>query len=122
MTKAEILATTKELANSLANSQEYRALKDAEAELKAHAAAQIMWEDLEKKQRSCYEPGLSEEEIKTRFEDVQKTFELVSHNPHIRQFLLAQMEFGQLWEEIQKTLAEAIGIKTGKDEPPDEES
>lgn len=123
MARDKILAIAQELASQLADSNEYQSLKQAEAELKAHAAAQIMWEDLEKKQQACQEPGLSQEDLKARFEDLQKTYELVGHNPYIRQFLMAQMELGQLWSEIQKTLAEAIGIKVeGQGEPPDEES
>lgn len=122
MATEKILATAQELARQLADSQEYRALGDAEAELKGHAAAQIMWEDFIKQQQACYEPGITEEEAKARLKDVEKTFELISHNPYIRQFLLAQMEFGQLWDEIQKTLAEAIGIKAEEGEKADEKS
>lgn len=123
MAKDKILALAEELASQLAQSDEYQSLKKAEAELDAHAAAKIMWQDLRKKQQACQEAGLSQEDLKTRFEELQKTYELVSHNPYIRNYLMAQMELGQLWSEIQKLLAEAIGIKMEEQgESQDEES
>lgn len=122
MATDKILATAEELARQLAESEQYAALKKAEAELEEHAAAKIMWEDFLKKQQACYEPGIDEEEAKKRIEEVQKNIELIGHNPYIRQFLMAQMEFGQLWEQIQKTLAEAIGIVAPEGETEDEES
>jgi cell fate (sporulation/competence/biofilm development) regulator YlbF (YheA/YmcA/DUF963 family) len=121
MSREDILALAKDLAEKLAGSDEYKSLKQAESELNAHTAAQIMWQDLEKKQRACQDPGLSQEELKDRYGDMQKTLELVGHNPYIRQLLLAQMAMGQLWAEIHKILAEAIGIKIeGQGESSDE--
>ncbi|HQD39985.1 MAG: hypothetical protein GX766_00715 [Firmicutes bacterium] len=121
MAREEILAIAKDLADKLSNSDEYKALKQAEADVKAHAAAEIMLKDLEAKQKACQEPGLSEEELKKRHDDLMKTLELVSHNPYVSKLLTAQMQLGQLWVEIQKILVEAIGINSERlGEPPDE--
>ena len=63
MAREEILAIAKDLADKLSNSDEYKALKQAEAEVKAHAPAEIMLKDLEAKQKACQVPGLCEEEL-----------------------------------------------------------
>jgi cell fate (sporulation/competence/biofilm development) regulator YlbF (YheA/YmcA/DUF963 family) len=101
-----------ELAKALADSPEYLRLKDAETVVNERQAARIMLQDAQKKQAKLREKYVAGEEIAdAELEDLQKTMELLSFNPYIREFMEAEYAFSELMAEVWQIIGEAVGLK-----------
>lgn len=106
-----IINKARELGKELAQSPEYKAVSKARADVNEHAAAKIMYDDFLKqqgdleKQRAEGKP-LTESQIAS----MQKTYEIISINPYIRDLLMAEYKFAHLMQDVQKALGAEIGI------------
>jgi cell fate (sporulation/competence/biofilm development) regulator YlbF (YheA/YmcA/DUF963 family) len=101
-----------ELAKALAESPEYVRLKEAQAVVEDRQAARIMLQDVQQKQAKLREKYVAGEEITdAEVEDLQKTMELVSFNPYVRDLMDAEMAFSELLSEVWQIIGEAIGIE-----------
>jgi cell fate (sporulation/competence/biofilm development) regulator YlbF (YheA/YmcA/DUF963 family) len=115
--KADIVQLADRLGRALAESDEFRALKEARTQLESHAAAKIMWDDLvareqDLKRRLAAGETISPEEEK----QVAELFRLASYNPYIQRLLEAEYQFTQLVLEVQRVMGQAAGIKLVPDE------
>lgn len=100
-----------ELAKALAESPEYKKLKEAREAIEEHEAAKLMLKDLQKKQEALREKYLSGEDItELEVEDLKRTSELAAFNPYVRQLMEAEFAFSEMMLEVQKIIGEAVGI------------
>jgi cell fate (sporulation/competence/biofilm development) regulator YlbF (YheA/YmcA/DUF963 family) len=100
----------KSLADALKDSNEYRAYQEAKVKVDQHEAARNMLADFRKKQLEIYQKRARGEDIANEAEQIRKLSEIVSLNPYVREFLMAEYQWGQLMESVQKTIAEGLGI------------
>lgn len=101
-----------ELAKALAECPEYLKLKEARAVVEEREAARIMLQDAQKKQAKLREKYAAGEEITDmELEDLQKTMELISFNPYIRDLIQAEYAFSELMGEVWEIIGEAIGLE-----------
>lgn len=106
----------KQLAASLAESEEYRKYRAAKKVLDEHEAAKAMFEDFRKKQLELERKRLSGEKLLEPYEtELKKLTEIIGLNPYVREYLMAEYQFGQLMMEIQRTIADAVGIELPQD-------
>jgi len=108
----EVKAKAEALAEALAQSEEYKAVKEAREELERHEAARIMWRDFRKKQEALESKVLAgetpgEEEVQA----LQQAYQIVALNPYVRKLLEAEVAFAALMAEVQRTLAAAVGVE-----------
>lgn len=116
----QVKRKTKELADALVASEPYKKLQEAREEIAQHQAAQIMLRDLLTKQQALQEKLMrGEHPTEAEMADYEQTAQVVSINPYVRKLLEAEMEFGQMMMEIQRELAEAVGLDLPQ--PPEEE-
>lgn len=102
----------KQLAASLAESEEYCKYRAAKDVLDGHEAAKSMFEDFRKKQIELERKRLSGEKLLEPYEtELKKLAEIVGLNPYIREYLMAEYQFSQLMMTVQKTIAEAVGLE-----------
>ena len=81
-------------------------------------AAKIMLQDLEKKQKRLRERYVSgEQPSEAELEDLQRTMELVSFNPYIRDLLDAEFAFSRMMAEVWEIITEALGLEVPEAEP-----
>lgn len=107
-----------ELAKALAESPEYKRLKEAQTVVQERQAARIMLQDAQKKQMRLREKHAAGEEITdVELEDLQKTMELVSFNPYIRELIEAEYAFSEVMADVWQIIGEAVGL-----EPPEEQA
>lgn len=101
----------KELAEALRESEEYREYQEAKKKVDEHEAAKIMLEDFRKKQLELEKKRLAGEEIpQAEMEKIKKLSEIITYNPYLRDYLLAEVKLQQLMMEIQKIIASGIGL------------
>ena len=101
----------KELAEALVASEEYRKLRDARDEIAKHQAAQIMLRDFLTKQQRLQEKVMrGEQPTEADVAEYEQTAQVVSINPYVRRLLEAEMQFGQVMVDVQRELAEAVGV------------
>ncbi|NLK08325.1 MAG: hypothetical protein GX316_06435 [Firmicutes bacterium] len=101
-----------ELANALAASPEYARLQAAQEEIEERQAAKIMLQDARKKEMLLREKHASGEDIsESELADLQKTVELVSFNPYIRELMEAEYALSEMLMEIWAVITEAVGIE-----------
>ncbi len=101
-----------ELAGALADSPEYARLQAARHEVEERQAAKVMLQDAKRKEtklRTKYANG--EDITEAELDDLQKTLELVSFNPYIRELMEAEYVFSELVMEVWGIIAEAVGIE-----------
>ncbi|NMB26360.1 MAG: YlbF family regulator [Firmicutes bacterium] len=101
-----------ELARALADSPEYARLQAAKQAVEERQAAKIMLEDAKRKEtklRAKY--GSGEDITEAELEDLQKTLELVSFNPYIRELMEAEYAFSETMMEVWEIITEAVGIE-----------
>ncbi len=112
-----------ELAKALAESPEFLKLKEAQAVVEERQAARIMLQDLQEKQRMLRDKHAAGEEITdAELEALQKSMELVSFNPYVRELVEAEYAFSELMAEVWQIIGEAIGLElpSGQPAPEDE--
>jgi len=106
-----------ELANALAESQEYKRLVKARENVAGHESAKIMLRDFQKKQTEIYKARLEGKEITKKQEDeLRKLYEVVNFNPYIRELLEAEYRFAEMISEVQEVISKAIQIEDEEDE------
>ncbi|NLW56185.1 MAG: YlbF family regulator [Firmicutes bacterium] len=105
--KPQVLA--KELANSIRESQEYKAWEAAKKKVDEHEAAKIMLEDFRKRQWELESARISGENVEEKEEEFKKLAEIINYNPYVREFLMAELNLNKMFMEIQKIIASAIG-------------
>ncbi|NMB12987.1 MAG: hypothetical protein GX977_11995 [Firmicutes bacterium] len=106
-----------ELAKAVAESPEYLRLKEAETVVNERQAARLMLQDTQEKQAKLREKYAAGEKITdAELEDLQKTMELVSFNPYIRELLEAEYAFTELMAEVWQIIGEAVGLDMPKAE------
>ncbi|MFS8571539.1 MAG: YlbF family regulator [Clostridia bacterium] len=108
----EIRAKAEALADALANSEVYQAVKAAREELERHEAARIMYRDFRQKQAALEAKVLagenpSDEEVQA----LQQAMQIVALNPYVRKLLEAEAAFAVTFAEVQRILAGAVGIE-----------
>lgn len=123
MISPEIKRRAEELAEALAESKEYKAMKEAADSLERHEAAKIMLRDFRTKQEALQQKIMAgetptEDEVK----GVQAAYELVSVNPYVRRVIEAEATFSHVLAEIQHILAEAVGLQSAESDGSDEET
>lgn len=117
----EIRSKAQALAEALANSDEYKELKEAKEELERHEAARIMFRDFRQKREALERKALSgqtpsDEEIQA----LQQAYQIVALNPYVRRVLEAEVAFAAMMAEVQRILAEAVGIELPEGLQPDQ--
>lgn len=108
----EVRVKAEALAEALAQSDEYKALKEAREELERHEAAKIMLRDFRRKQEALERKMLaghapSEEEL----QELQQAYQIVALNPYVRKVIEAEVAFAATLAEVQRILAAAAGIE-----------
>ncbi|NLY52255.1 MAG: hypothetical protein GX063_05020 [Firmicutes bacterium] len=107
-----------ELAKAITESPEYERLMKAREVVENREAAKIMLQDLEKKQKRLRERYVSgEQPSEAELEDLQRTMELVSFNPYIRDLLDAEFAFSRMMAEVWEIITEALGLEVPEAEP-----
>ena len=104
----------KSLAQALKESLEFRNYQEAKAKVDQHEAAKVMLEDFRQKQMEFYEKRAKGENTAEEAERIRKLSEIVSLNPYVREYLMAEYLWEQLMMEVQKTIAEGIGLDLSK--------
>lgn len=103
----------KQLAKSLAESQEYQNYLQAKQILEGHEAAKTMLEDFRKKQWELERKKISGDKLLEPHEqELQKLAEIIGVNPYVRDYLMAEFQFTQVMMEIQRIISEAVGLQT----------
>lgn len=114
---SEVKAKAEALADALAESKEYAAFKEAREELDNHEAAKIMLRDFQQKQADLQQKVMSgQNPSEAEVQSLQEAYQLVAFNPYVRKVIEAEAAFSEMLAEVQRLLAEAVGI-----EVPDEE-
>lgn len=113
----EVIKKAEALAEALAECEEYEAFKSARDELDEHESAKIMLRDFQRKQAALQQKVLQgRQPTEAEVQSLQETYQLVTFNPYVRKVVEAEAAFSELLAEVQKILAEAVGIDV-----PDEE-
>lgn len=116
-----VLERARQLAKALENCDEYTAYKNALAELEKHEAARLMWRDFQKRQAEVQMARLSGEEVsEEQIEDLERGYDILMMNPYVRDVVIAEFKFTQLFAEVQKIIGEAVGIRFSAPEGSDE--
>ena len=111
-----------ELARAIRESPEYERLTKAREVVESREAAKIMLQDVEKKQRKLREKyAAGEEPAEAELQDLQKTMELVSFNPYIRDLFDAELSFSKMMAEIWEIIGEALGLEPPEAQPTEQE-
>ena len=102
----------RQLAKALTDSTEYQDYKKFKGILEEHQAAKVMLDDFRKKQFEYERKKLNGDKLLGPFEDdLRKLSEIISLNPYIRDYLMAEYRFTQIFSEVQRIIAEAIGLE-----------
>ena len=114
----EVRAKAESLAEALAQSEEYEAVKAAREELDRHEAAKIMLRDFRQKQMALENKVLSgqapsEQEI----EALQQAYQIVALNPYVRRLIEAEVALSAMMAEVQRILAAAVGVELPEEAP-----
>lgn len=111
---------TDELARALATSETYAKLLEAREQIEQHEAATIMLNDLVKKQNSLQEKLMQgEQPSESDIADYQRTAEIVGMNPYVRSLLEAEMAFSEMMMQVQRELAQAVGLDIAENAEPE---
>lgn len=107
----EVREKTRELAEALARSEEYRNFLRAKEGVEKSAAASKMLNDFIKLQTDLRKAQLRGEKVsEDQIKQVQRSFEIINFNPYIRDYFMADFKLMELMGEIQRTLSKAIGV------------
>ena len=103
----------KQLAKSLAESGEYQDYKKYKELLEKQEAAKAMLEDFRKKQWELERKKFAGEKLLVPLEEeLRKLAEIIGLNPYVRDYLMAEYKFSQVFGEVQRIIAEAVGLKS----------
>ena len=106
----DVKAKAEALAKALAESEEFKALQEAQEELEKHEAAKIMLRDLRQKQFAVQQKIVAgENPDESEMQQLQETYQLVAFNPYVRRVIEAEVAFAAMLAEVQRILGEAGG-------------
>lgn len=112
----EVKAKAEALAEALAQSEEYEAVKAAREEIDRHEAAKIMLRDFRQKQMALESKMLSgEAPTEQEIESLQQAYQIVAFNPYVRRLIEAEVAFSTMMAEVQRMLAAAVGVELPDD-------
>ena len=80
-----------------------------------------MLQDVEKAEEAAEKYAAGEEPAEAELQDLQKTMELVSFNPYIRDLLDAELSFSKMMAEIWEIIGEALGLEPPEAQPTEQE-
>ncbi|MDI6871956.1 MAG: YlbF family regulator [Bacillota bacterium] len=100
----------RQLGQALADSEEYAAYKKAQAEVEGSLAAQFMLRDFRTRQFEAEKAKLAGTFTPEMGRELQEKAKIVTANPVVREYLMAEARFGNLMMEVQRILGEAVGI------------
>jgi len=101
----------KQLAKSLAESEEYQNYKKFKGILDGHEAAKTMLEDFRKKQWELERKKLNGDKLVGLYEEeLRKLSEVIGLSPYIRDYLMAEYHFAQIFSEVQRIIGEAVNL------------
>lgn len=107
-----VLERARQLAKAMESSDEYTSYRKALAELEQHEAARLMWDDFQKRQAAIQRARLSGEDVsEEQIKDLERGYDILMMNPYVRDVVIAEFKFTQLFAEVQKTIGEAVGIR-----------
>jgi len=102
----------KQLGNSLAESPEFKAYQKAKAEVEKQESAKMMIEDFRIKQMEYEQKRYNGDKLLEPYEvELNRLAEVMSMNSYIRDYMMAEYQFGQMFMEIQHIIGEAVGIE-----------
>ncbi|MDI9485220.1 MAG: YlbF family regulator [Bacillota bacterium] len=113
----DVQRKAQELAEAIANSQEYTRLKAAREEVDKHQAAKVMLRDFQEKQLKLQQQQMSGEEITPEQEEqLQNLFGVISVNPYIRELFEAEFAFSGLMMQVNDALAAVLDLRDEDEE------
>lgn len=117
---ASIMDLAGDLGKALANSDEYKAFQAAQAALESNVAAQVMLKDFRTKQFEVERNRMMGEEITPALlEEFRAKQDVIMFNPVVRQFLVAEQQFGNLMMAVQKIIGQSVGLDLPGDDDGD---
>lgn len=109
---ATIKAKAEELGELLAGSSVFQRLEAARAGMAERSAAQLMLRDFVAKQQRLQQKSMAGQEIsEAEIGDLERSWQIVSMNPYIREYLQAEREFADTWLGVLGILSEAVGLE-----------
>lgn len=107
-----VLERARQLAKAFENCDEYVGYKRALQELKEHEAARLMYEDFQRRQAEIQSARLSGEDVsEDQIKELEQRYEIIMMNPYVRDAVIAEFRFTQLFAEAQKIIGEAVGLR-----------
>ena len=100
-----------ELAHELKNYPDVVELRKASEKVKLNETNKKMLDDFRKVQIEAYSEQAQNGKLSKELEEkLQNLYSIVSMNPDVKDYLLAEQKFGVVWEDIMKILNDAINI------------
>lgn len=104
-----VMEKAKELADALRESTEFARVRNARNEIECHEAARIMFRDFEKMRRDIEALVRKGEKVpEDKLDAFNRSLEIISYNPYIREFLDAEIAFARLFAQVQQVIAESL--------------
>ncbi len=118
----DVQRKAQELAEAIANSNEYQRRVKAVEEVNKHQAAKVMLRDFQEKQLELQKRQMSGEEITPEQEEqMQRLFGVISVNPYLRELVEADFAFNGLMMQVTDTLGSVLDLREeveeGEEEP-----
>ena len=105
-----VIEKARELADALKQCPEFVRVRNARNEIESHEAARIMFRDFEKMRRDIEALARKGEEVpQEKLDAFNRSLEIISYNPYIREFLDAEVAFAKLFAEVQETIVRPLG-------------
>jgi cell fate (sporulation/competence/biofilm development) regulator YlbF (YheA/YmcA/DUF963 family) len=118
-----VLERARQLAKAFESCDEYVAYQKALQELKEHEAARLMYEDFQRRQAEIQSARLSGEDVsEDRIKELEQRYEIIMMNPYVRDAVIAEFRFTQLFAEAQKIIGEAVGLRYSESDDADGDS
>lgn len=103
-----------ELAQALKECPEVIEFRDASKKIEANSTDKKMLEDFRKIQIEAYTDQVKGGKMSKETEQkLQNMGSIISLNPNVSAYLQAESKFGVIWEDIMKTLNDAIDVNLG---------
>lgn len=100
-----------ELAQELKNCPEVLNFRSAYSKISSNSTNKKMLDDFREIQIKAYQEQMEKGKVSDEtMQKYQNLTSILSLNPEIAAYLAAENKFGTLWEDIMKTLNEAVGV------------
>ncbi|MBI2914691.1 MAG: YlbF family regulator [Firmicutes bacterium] len=101
----------RELGRLLTESEEHKRLAKARATVEGHEAAKVMLRDFRARQEDLETKRRNGEKIEDHeLKELRDFSQILYYNPYIRELIDAEMAFAGLMMEVQRVLAEPLGL------------